>query len=107
MSNWNEEAARHKAMRRGQIDAKVVSGKGKRKPRPWRVMAPPFFAGMGGDFVAHRAVDKEAAVAWVEKQKRSYYMTRQDQSERASGQAQKVAKSWADRLWIVGPGDIA
>ncbi len=103
MSDWNAKRSIYKAKRAGQIEAdRVRGGRGKKKPKPWRVMTR-FSFGACVEFVVHRAESEAAALAWIEKRARSYYISRQDRSERAHRTAQQAAQERAARYWIVGP----
>ena len=106
MSNWGDEIVTHKAKKRGQIDAKVVAGNGKRKPRPWKVVGSWLFKGLEGmprTYIAHRSADEEDCKKWIEKQSRTWWLSRQDQSERAAEKAKEEAEKRAAKYWIVGP----
>lgn len=106
MSDWNEERSIYKAKKVGQIDAKQVrGGRGKKKPKPWRVMTMFSFgpASVRREYVAYRGESEEACKAWIEKRARSYYIRRQDNCERAHKTAQQHAQERAALYWIVGP----
>lgn len=106
MSDWNAERALHKAKKLGQIDVKSVSG-GKRKPRPWKVVAKSSIPGVTKEYTAYQGADEEACRRWIEKQARSWWLTRQDQSPRAISEAQKRAELLAARYRIVPPKEHA
>lgn len=102
MSDWNKERAIHKAKKSGQIDVKPATG-GKRKPRAWKVVAQSVIPGVLKEYTAYHGVDEEACKRWVEKQARSWWLRRQDQSPRAISDAQQRAEELAARYRIVPP----
>lgn len=109
MSNWHEEQAKHKAAKRGITELRPVGNKSKKKvDKPWEVWSKPLtIAGITRPGAKDRRVDRyatrEQAEAWIEKQRRSWYMTRQDQSAAATECARACAEKWASRYYIKGP----
>lgn len=104
MSDWNKEKTLHKAKKIGQVDVKPVTG-GNRKPRKWKVVAKSVIPGLLREYTAYHGVDEEACKRWIEKQARSWWLTRQDQSPRAISAAQQRAEEMAARYRIQPPKD--
>ena len=100
MSDWNEEQAAHKAARRGITPLRPVAPS-KRKPRKWKVMG--FLPFLKKEYVAHRSATEAEALTWIEKQSRSYPMRRQDQSDRARAEGERLAEERASRYRVVAP----
>ena len=104
MSNWQEEQAKHKSAKRGITELRPVGNKSKKKiAKPWEVWSRPIFKWVRKDHRVGRYATREQAEAWIEKSRRSYYMTRQDQSQRALDEAKARAEKWASRYYIKGP----
>ena len=103
MSNWDTELSVHKAKVKGQIEVRPASGGKNRKPRKWKVMCPPW-PNLGIDWwVAYRGADRAACEAWIEKKRRSYYVTRQNQSPEAHADAATQTARSADCYRIDPP----
>lgn len=111
MSDWSEEQSIYKAKKIGQLDSKPATGGKNRKAKPWKVMARFLMRSTSGkerywEYVAYRGADEAACKAWITKESRSYFVRRQDQSERALMEAKQLAEERAGRYWIVGPEDV-
>ena len=104
MTNWHEEQAKHKAAKCGITELRPVGNKSKKKiDKPWEVWSKPFFDWIRKDHRVARYATRQEAEAWIEKQKRSWYMTRQDQSARATEAARARAERSASKYYIKGP----
>lgn len=107
MSNWDEEKSSYKAAKLGIIEQRPVGGGNRKKvDKPWKIMRQGW--AFGGrpprpPYVAKRFQTKEEAEAWIEKQARSWYVNRIDQSPRATEIAKSRAIADAKKYWIVGP----
>lgn len=103
MSDWNTEQAKHKAERRSPAPEVAPRSAPKRNKRKWKVEAPPI-RGLGGSWwVIHHGESLENCLRWIDKQRRSYYVRRQDQSQRALDEALKRAEERANEYRIIDP----
>lgn len=111
MTTWGEENVKHKLAKRSPAPDKNPPNKLKKSPKKdWKVeMRYPRWwrKSLSSEnekwVVFHRSVSRELCEAWCEKYARSYYISRQDQSERAHKSAAEQQRGRLKNMRIVGP----